>query len=103
MHITHVFTDSGTPTSGLSPTINIYEVDTGNQVVTNASMTEIGSTGIYKYNFTARKQSKEYVWKADGTSTLATASERYISGKIESSAEEYLRQRDWTRKLEGKG
>lgn len=41
--------DTGT---GLTCTIDIYKVSDGSQVVTGGSMTEIGSTGEYKYEYT---------------------------------------------------
>lgn len=90
MYITHIFRNSGAPESGLSPTISIWEIETNQQVVTNALMTEIGTSGIYKYKFEIYSPQKEYVWKADGGSTLqayfdtanAMSSERYPSGRL---------------------
>lgn len=75
--ISSLFTSGGTPILGLSPTIRIWEVDSGGDslVVTNAAMTEVGD-GFYKYNFTTYDPTKEYLFRTDGGATLP-ASERY--------------------------
>jgi len=69
-------------------------------------MTEIGTSGIYKYNLTAGSPQKEYVWKADGGSTLqayfdtanAMSSERYPSGRLVRD-DMYFTMRDLLRKF----
>lgn len=68
------FSDVGTPKTGLSPVIDIWE-DDGVQLVTAAAMTEIGG-GFYKYDFTTYDETKNYCFRADGTSTL-TPNDRY--------------------------
>jgi len=68
------FTNNGIPQTGLTPTIKIRDVDTGNLLVNNDTMTEIGD-GWYKYDFDG-DESKNYAGICDGGSTLTTA-ERY--------------------------
>lgn len=100
MIISQIFKNSGVPVSGLSPTISIWELEAGRQVVTNAAMSEIGQSCIYKYFFSGYSATKTYHYKLDGTATITGATERYIDGRLESHADEYYRQRDWARKLE---
>jgi hypothetical protein len=69
------FTEEGTPKTGLSATIDVWE-DDGTQVVTAQAMTEIAG-GFYKYNFTAYDESKDYCIRADGSNVLA-ANDRYL-------------------------
>ena len=75
--ISSFFTDGGTPATGLTPTIDIWEVTdaTQVQVITGASMTEVAG-GWYKYNFTTYDTAKNYLVRADGGNTL-NAEERY--------------------------
>jgi len=62
--------------TGLSPTIDIYRISDSVQVVTGAAMTEIGSSGVYKYDFSGSyDNTEEYVAVADGGATL---SDRYV-------------------------
>lgn len=74
------FTNQGTPATGLTPTIDIWESD-GTQVVSGATMTEVGG-GFYKYDFTDYDGSKHYCIRADGGPTLPT-DERYQYGTNE--------------------
>lgn len=69
------FTNNGTPATGLTPTIDIWESD-GTQVVTAASMTEIAG-GFYKYDFTTYDDTKDYCIRADGGISL-NATDRYV-------------------------
>jgi hypothetical protein len=84
--ITVQFTSSGVSVTGLSPTINIYNVATNALVVTNGSLTEIGS-GWYKYNFTAYDYTLNYVFTIDGGVSLS-ANDRYKYGGNESYEED---------------
>jgi len=74
MNIIVFFTSSGSPKTGLSPTIDIWKVD-GTQVVNSQSMTEIAG-GFYYYNFSSYDEDTDYCIRADGTNTLS-GSERY--------------------------
>lgn len=106
MYITHVFRDSGSPESGLTPTITIYDLSDNRIVVNKAVMTEVGTSGIYKYNFTGYSPLRQYVWLADGGSTLqaffdtanAMSSERYPAGRLDSD-NQYFNIRDIVKKL----
>jgi len=80
MLIIAFFTNQGTPATGLTPTIDIWEAD-GTQVVSGATMTEVGG-GFYKYDFTNYDGSKHYCIRADGGPTLPT-DERYQYGTNE--------------------
>lgn len=75
MIIIAFFTDSGTPKTGLSPTLDVWKAD-GTQVVTAQAMTEIAG-GFYKYDFTTYDEDEDYCIRADGTSTLS-GSDRYV-------------------------
>ena len=89
--ITSHFTLNGAPATGLTPTIDIWEMDKINPaintlVVNAASMVEIGS-GWYRYNFTTYDFAKDYIMTADGGSSLPTF-ERYQPGANESYVED---------------
>jgi len=75
--ISSLFTTSGTPTIGLSPTIRIWKVISGGDtlVVTDAPMIEVGD-GFYKYVFAAYDPLNDYLFRTDGGEELP-ASERY--------------------------
>ena len=76
------FRNSGTPATGLSPTIDVWEVDaTPTEVVTAAAMTEIGD-GLYFYDF-AEDPTLDYAFRADGTGTITDDAERYVFGGLE--------------------
>lgn len=74
MYIFAFFTQSGSPKTGLSPTVDIHEAD-GTESVAAGSMTEIGH-GFYTYSFTTYTPYKQYGVTIDGTSTLS-GPERY--------------------------
>lgn len=89
--ITVHFTNAGTPTSGLTPTVNIYELDAVNPaintlIVTAGSTTEIG-TGWYRYDFLTYDPTKNYIYTFDGGAGL-TAPDRYKIGGNESYVED---------------
>lgn len=80
MRILSFFTNNGTPQTGLSPTIDIWEPD-GTQVVNAQSMTEIDG-GFYYYEFSSYDGSKDYSIRAYGGASLPT-SEQYVFGSNE--------------------
>jgi hypothetical protein len=73
MDILVFFTDNGVPKTGLSPVIDIWELD-GTHAVNNQNMTEIAG-GFYKYNFSTYDDLRDYVIRADSVSL--TGHERY--------------------------
>ncbi len=75
MWVTVCFTNTGTPATGLSPTIRIRDLSDNSLVVTDAAMTEVGD-GWYKYDFTTYDNEKDYAIRCDGTATLS-GSDRY--------------------------
>lgn len=74
MNIISFFTDNGTPQIGLSPIIDIWELD-GTQIVTAQAMTEIAG-GFYTYNFSTYDEDEDYCIRAD--SVTLTGSDRYL-------------------------
>jgi hypothetical protein len=75
MNILAFFTNSGTPATGLTPTIRVREVPVGTLVVTDQAMTELGD-GHYSYDFTGYDATKDYAIRCDGGITLPSG-ERY--------------------------
>lgn len=73
--ITAYFSDGGSPKTGLSPTIDIYDLSDNSLDIDGGAMTEVGG-GFYKYTFTAHDNTKDYAIICDGTATLS-GSERY--------------------------
>jgi len=71
------FTSSGAPATGLSPTLDGWEVG-GAKVLDAVGMTETGG-GTYYYTWTSYDVTKRYAFIADGTATLG-ATERYVFG-----------------------
>ncbi|PPD55677.1 MAG: hypothetical protein CTY12_00025 [Methylotenera sp.] len=85
------FTSSGIPQVGLTPVIDIFELDATNpllntHVVTAAATVEVG-LGWYRYNFTSYNPTKNYVFTFDGGNTLIDC-DRYKIGGNESYVEE---------------
>lgn len=68
------FSNAGTPATGLSATIDIWN-EAGLQIVTAGAMTEVGG-GFYKYYFTGYVEDRDYCIRADGSATLS-GSDRY--------------------------
>jgi|OM-RGC.v1.024672468 hypothetical protein len=81
------FRENGSPKTGLTPTIDIWEKD-GTHTVNGAAMTEIAG-GFYYYDFTAYDTSKDYVIRTDGGATLEDY-ERYQSGANEMVAADWM-------------
>lgn len=86
--ITVRFRSAGVPQTGLTPRIRIWAINAGSPQTDvlvigggspeGAPMTEVGD-GFYKYNFTSYDPRQEYVFGADGGSTLANG-DRYCEG-----------------------
>ena len=72
------FEDKGAPASSLSATIRIRDLSDHSLVVNSATMTEVGD-GFYEYTFTAYDNTKEYTFRADGSSSLGNL-DRYAPG-----------------------
>lgn len=68
------FTNSGTPQTGLSPTIRIRELPT-TLVVTDEAMSEVGE-GTYYYDYVGYDVTKDYAIRCDGGVGLSD-SDRY--------------------------
>lgn len=83
------FTNSGSPATGLSATIRIWDLATNSLVVTDAAMTEIAG-GFYSYSFTTYDEEKDYAIRCDGSATLTSDGERYTYGANESYIEDIL-------------
>ena len=75
MLIAAFFSNKGIPAAGLTPTIRIREMISGNLVVTDEEMIESGD-GFYVYDFTTYDEDEDYVIRADGV-TL-TGYDRYV-------------------------
>ena len=83
MTILSLFTDHGTPKTGLSPVLKIVDVATGNILITSDPMIEV-SDGWYKYDFSIYDYTKEYIVVCDGGDVLEDT-DRYISSALDNS------------------
>lgn len=94
VYITAFFLDAtGTPATGLSPTIDAYRVSDNTQVITAQNMTEIGG-GYYKYQWSSGYDTaQDYVFVCDGTNTLVGASRYATSVSGEKSNIEIIKER----------
>lgn len=83
--ITSFYTSNGSPITGLTPTIRIWDITTGidTLVVVDQPMTETGD-GFYKYIFTTFNPNKKYTIRTDGGITL-NQQDRYQSGSLNGS------------------
>jgi len=68
-YITTVFTENGTPKTGLTPTATAIKISDATVAVSAATMTEIAS-GFYKYNFSTIDTDEDYAVICDGGSSL---------------------------------
>ncbi|HJZ24054.1 MAG TPA: hypothetical protein VJ201_06360 [Candidatus Babeliales bacterium] len=89
--ITARFTRCGCPATGLTPTIDVWELDPTNpgisvQIVTGAPMTSTFGAW-YRYDITTYDYSKTYAFEIDGGETLP-CNERYQFGVNESYEED---------------
>jgi len=80
MLISMFFTDQGAPTTGLTPTIDIWLSD-GSSVVSSASMSEVDG-GFYYFDFTSYDDDLDYFIRADAGPSLSDT-DRYIAGTNE--------------------
>lgn len=70
--IASFFTNAGTPATGLTPTIRVWDLTTGGVntlVVTDDSMDEVGD-GFYTYDFVGYDPQKDYLFRTDGGVSL---------------------------------
>lgn len=77
------FANNGAPATGLSATIDIFQLG-GAQVVTAASMTEIG-LGLYFYDFTVGagySETSDFAFRADGSATLGNTDRYKFGGNV---------------------
>ena len=79
--ITALMTNGGAPYNGFTPTISIWNVNTGTQVVTSATMTQISTSAIYKYPFTTFSYGVPYSYLITGDGAVST-NERYQWGSV---------------------
>jgi hypothetical protein len=77
-----VFTEGGTPKTGLSATVKVYRLDTNAVVVNGEAMTEVGE-GQYVYDFSTWDSAINYSTICD--SVTLTGHERYAYGAISAS------------------
>ena len=82
MYIIAFFADKGTPKTGLTPTVTVYDLSDNSKSVDAKDMTEVGEGG-YKYNFTTRDVSTAYYVICD--SVTLTGGDRYAVSDIEAS------------------
>lgn len=75
MIIMAYFSEEGTPKTGLTPKIDIWDSDLNHPIIAQ-DMTEIAG-GFYKYNFANFDNEKDYCIRADGGSSLKDA-DRYV-------------------------
>ena len=76
------FQESGTPKTGLSPTINIYRLSDSVNVINAAALTEVAE-GFYVYDFSVYDPTEKYTYICD--SVTLTGTERYAIGEIGST------------------
>lgn len=86
--ISSFFTNNGSPATGLSPTIRVWDVTSGTNtlIVTDAAMTEVGD-GFYTYDFGAYDPQNDYLFRTDGGVSLP-AGERYQKTSNSNDADE---------------
>ena len=82
MKVLAIFTESAIPKTSLSPTVDIYRLDSNALVIDGGSMVEVGG-GQYSYEFTAWDSSVDYSVICD--SVTLRGSERYAYSSISGS------------------
>jgi len=100
MLLTTFFTQNGSPATGLSPTISIWNADTDANIVSAQAMAEIAS-GFYKYDFTVYDRTVNYVMLTDGGATLDDL-ERYGYG-VNENYQEDIAAETWATTVSGYG
>lgn len=76
--ITACIRNTGTPTTGLTPTISGWNTQTGVNVLNAVAMTELGTSGVYIYQYSGGNQDKNYAFLVDGGETITDGDERYL-------------------------
>ncbi|TFH11194.1 MAG: hypothetical protein E4H14_01180 [Candidatus Thorarchaeota archaeon] len=91
-NITVFFTDAGVPKTGLSPTINIWNLTTSTLDVSAAAVTEVSAgsmPGWYNYAFTSYNYDESYLFTIDGGAGMfISVCDRYKYGGNESYEED---------------
>lgn len=77
-YIVIYFTNAGSPATGLTVTLDVYNVVTAQKALNGVSASEIGG-GFYYYNFSNFDNDKIYAAVADGSATLGNY-DRYPVG-----------------------
>lgn len=78
--ISALVTNNGAPASGIGggfPVVNAWRLDNDAQVLNNQLMSEVGSSGIYKYDWTLFDPLLTYHIVVDAGPTIPAA-ERYV-------------------------
>jgi hypothetical protein len=79
--IVSAFQDKGTPKTGLTPAITIYDLADNSVVVNAAAMSEVAN-GMYKYSFATYDAEHNYGVYVDGGATLLdTDRYQYFGGE----------------------
>lgn len=81
MILTSAFQDAGSPATGLSPAITVYDLSDNSVVVNAQAMSEVAN-GIYKYDFAGYDKTTDYAIYVDGGATLDDV-DRYQYGSNE--------------------
>lgn len=84
MIIVAYFTVDNVAETGLSPTIDIWELDSDTQKVIAQPMIETNHAGFYKYDFSTIDTTKSYTVSCDGGEVLDSF-DRYTYGVITST------------------
>ena len=78
MWLTAAFTEDGSPKTGLTPSVTVYNLADDSVVINAQSMSEVAN-GIYKYNFSTIDETKDYSVYVDGGAAVPVY-ERYLYG-----------------------
>ena len=93
MLIISFFTDQGIPKPGLTPTIDIVDVENDTLIVNGANMAAlVNMTHAYVYNFVAYNELKKYAITVDGGAALNN-SDRYQYSTNEGGDVEIIRKK----------
>ena len=79
--ITVFMTNGGAPYTSYTPTISIWKVSNGSNIVSAVAMTQVSTTSIYSYNFSGFVYGTNYVYLITGDPAV-NASERYKWGSV---------------------
>jgi len=82
-------------TTGLSVTIDIIDLSNDSVVVNDAAMSEIGTRGVYKYNFSSYDEDKNYLYITDAGAAMGDDQYQYSTNnknldKIKATIDAYL-------------